>query len=89
MTAQASRAAVFARLHDTGVFVVANASDPGSARLLSGLGFPALATTSAGLALALGRPDASNLLRRDEVLGRAAAIAAATDLPNTIPGFEL
>ena len=52
----AGRAERFARLHDTGVFVVANASDPGSARLLAGLGFPALATTSAGLAFALRQP---------------------------------
>jgi 2-methylisocitrate lyase-like PEP mutase family enzyme len=81
VTAQARRAELFARLHDSGVFVVANASDPGSARLLAGLGFPALATSSAGLAFALGRPDGHNLLTREETLGNAAAIAAATDLP--------
>jgi 2-methylisocitrate lyase-like PEP mutase family enzyme len=45
------------------------------------MGFEALATTSAGLAFALGRPDAEGALSRGEVLDNARAIAAATDLP--------
>ena len=81
MSAQASRAELFQRLHQKDVFVVANATDAGSARLLTGLGFPALATTSAGLAYALGRADGANLVTRDEALANAAAIAAATRLP--------
>ena len=81
MTAQASRAELFQRLHSKDVFVVANAADAGSARLLTGLGFPALATTSAGLAYALGRADGANLVTRDEALANAAAIVAATRLP--------
>jgi 2-methylisocitrate lyase-like PEP mutase family enzyme len=45
------------------------------------MGFEALATTSAGLAFALGRPDAAGAVSRDEILGNARAIVAATDLP--------
>ena len=52
---------------------------PGSARLLASLGFPALATTSGGFAATLGRLDGT--VTRDEALGHAAAIAAATSLP--------
>ena len=81
MTDQASRAEVFRRLHDAGTFVLANASDAGTARLLAGLGFPALGTTSGGLAFSLGRADGANLVSRDETLANAGAIAAATELP--------
>ncbi|SBW25056.1 carboxyvinyl-carboxyphosphonatephosphorylmutase [Candidatus Protofrankia californiensis] len=81
MSDQASRAELFQRLHEKDVFVVANVADAGSARLLTGLGFPALATTSAGLAFALGRADGGGLVTRDEALANAAAIAAATVLP--------
>ena len=52
---------------------------PGSARLLASLGFAALATTSGGFAATLGRLDGG--VTRDEALGHAAAIAAATSLP--------
>ncbi|SDM31353.1 2-Methylisocitrate lyase, PEP mutase family [Streptomyces sp. cf386] len=79
---QYRRAVAFARLHEGDrAFVVANAWDAGSARLLWQLGFQALATTSAGLALSLGRPDGANLVGRDEVLENARAIVAATPLP--------
>lgn len=61
-------------------FVVANAWDAGSARLLSQLGFAALATTSAGLAFALGRSDGVNLLDREQALDNARSIVAATPL---------
>jgi 2-methylisocitrate lyase-like PEP mutase family enzyme len=64
-------------------FVVPNPWDGGTARLLSQLGFRALATTSAGLAFAVGRPDGANLIDRDETLLNAAAIVAATPLPVT------
>lgn len=79
---QYRRAVAFARLHEGDrAFVVANAWDAGSARLLWQLGFQALATTSAGLALSLGRPDGANLVGRDEALENARSIVAATPLP--------
>ncbi|MCF6522421.1 isocitrate lyase/phosphoenolpyruvate mutase family protein [Streptomyces sp. JJ36] len=72
----------FEELHrQDGAFVLANAWDAGTARLLAELGFAALGTTSAGLAHALGRPDGANAVGRDETLANAAAIAAATELP--------
>ena len=64
-----------------GAFVISNPWDAGSARVLAALGFPALATTSAGLAFALGRRDGEGLLTRDEALANATAIVQATDLP--------
>jgi 2-methylisocitrate lyase-like PEP mutase family enzyme len=67
--------------HGADVFVMPNPWDAGSARLLASLGFPALATTSAGLAHALGRPDGTGAVSRDETLQNVADIAAATDLP--------
>ena len=69
-------------LHDRpGIFVVPNPWDAGTARLLAGMGFEALATTSAGLAYALGRPDGQGKVSRAETLSNAAQIVAATDLP--------
>lgn len=74
----------FKDLHRPGnTFVVANAWDAGSARLLSSLGFAALATTSAGYAFSVGKRDSFAALSREEVLANAAAIVAATDLPVT------
>ena len=49
MTSQADKATAFKALHDEGTFVIPNPWDAGSARLLQGLGFKALATTSAPL----------------------------------------
>jgi 2-methylisocitrate lyase-like PEP mutase family enzyme len=62
-------------------FVIPNPWDAGSARILSGLGFRALATTSAGIAYGLGLPDGSNQVGREQALDNARAIVAATDLP--------
>jgi 2-methylisocitrate lyase-like PEP mutase family enzyme len=62
-------------------FVIPNPWDAGSARLLSSLGFEALATTSAGYAFSVGKRDSFAALSRDEVLGNAAGIVAATELP--------
>lgn len=74
----------FRALHERPrAFVVPNPWDAGSARLLAAQGFEALATTSAGLAFAAGRPDGANRLSREESLANAAAIAAATALPVT------
>ncbi|MFB8001156.1 isocitrate lyase/phosphoenolpyruvate mutase family protein [Nocardia sp. NPDC056000] len=76
-----SRGEVFRRLHDRGVFVVANAWDEHSARILTDLGFPALATSSSALAQTLGRKDGVNALDRSEVLANVEAIVASTPLP--------
>jgi len=60
-------------------FVIANAWDAGSARMLAGLGFPALATSSGAHAGTLGRRDGQ--VKRDEALEHARAIVEATQLP--------
>lgn len=79
---QRRRAVAFRDLHaGDSVFVVPNPWDAGSARLLTQLGFAALATTSAGLAFSLGRPDGVNRIGRDEVLDNVRAIVGATYLP--------
>ncbi len=62
-----------------GAFIIPNPWDAGSARILAGLGFQALATTSAGFAFSLGRQDGA--VTRDEVLAHCRSIADATDLP--------
>ena len=64
-----------------GAFVMPNPWDAGSAKLLASMGFEALATTSAGLAFTLGRPDAEGALSRDDTLANVADIGAATSLP--------
>jgi 2-methylisocitrate lyase-like PEP mutase family enzyme len=71
----------FRSLHQSGTFILPNPYDRGSARILQSLGFKALATTSAGHAFSLGRPDAPTSLSREEVLAHIADIVAATDLP--------
>lgn len=65
--------------HGPGAFVIPNPWDIGSARLLAGLGFQALATSSAASASALGRRDGG--LTREEALAHARVIVDATDLP--------
>jgi len=82
-TSQQEKGDRFAALHArTGVFIIPNPWDAGSARLLTALGdFEALATTSAGLAFSLGRPDGRGAVSRDEVIANARAIADATHLP--------
>lgn len=69
----------FLALHHGPGFVLPNAWDPGSARILEQVGFPALATTSAGIAFALGRPDAA--LDGDTMLEQVARIVASVSLP--------
>lgn len=69
-------------LHERpGTFVIPNAWDAGSAKILTALGFEALATTSAGFAFEIGRTDSSQDLTRDGVLENAKSIVEATDLP--------
>lgn len=82
MADQESKHLSFRALHErSGVFVVPNPWDAGTARILTALGFEALATTSAGLAFAMGKRDSAASLTRDEVLANALAIVAATHLP--------
>jgi 2-methylisocitrate lyase-like PEP mutase family enzyme len=82
MATQAEKAAKFLALHQRSEpFVIANPWDAGTARVLAGLGFLALSTTSAGLAFTLGRRDATASVSRDEGLANAKFIADATDLP--------
>jgi 2-methylisocitrate lyase-like PEP mutase family enzyme len=76
-----TKAEQFQALHQAGCFVIANAWDAGSARILAGLGFAALATTSAGLAFMLGRRDGEAAVSRAEALANARDIVAATTLP--------
>ncbi len=69
-------------LHESDTaFVIPNAWDAGSARLLTSLGFGALATTSAGYAYSRGKRDGCGGLSRAEILGNAAEIVDATHLP--------
>jgi 2-methylisocitrate lyase-like PEP mutase family enzyme len=72
----------FKALHERpGAFVIPNPWDAGTARILTALGFEALATTSAGFAFSIGRRDAVAGLTRDQVLGNARSIVDATHLP--------
>lgn len=64
---------------EPGAFIIPNPWDAGSARILAGIGFEALATTSSGFAFSLGRRDGS--VSRDEALAHCRAIVDATDLP--------
>src|SRR5262245_61856387 len=81
--ALAARRKAFRALHERGCFVIPNPWDVGSARYLQHLGFPALATTSAGFAFSQGLPDSGEDagLTRDRNLTYIASIAAAVDLP--------
>jgi 2-methylisocitrate lyase-like PEP mutase family enzyme len=75
---QREKAERFQALH-RGTFVIANAWDAGSARILAGLGFQALATSSGAHAGTLGRRDGQ--VTREEALAHARAIVEATELP--------
>ncbi len=80
MITQTEKAKAFKVLHErAGAFVIPNPWDLGSARLLSGLGFEALATTSGGFAHSLGRIDGEATL--DETIEHCRLLCASTDLP--------
>ena len=80
MRTQAEKAAAFRALHERpGAFIIPNPWEAGTAKLLAGLGFEALATTSLGLANMLGCADSK--LTRAEVIANCRVIAEATDLP--------
>src|SRR5262245_52959957 len=77
---QSEKAARFQGLHGgPGAFVIPNPWDTASARILAGLGFQALATSSAASACAMGRRDGG--LTRDEAMAHSRLIVDATDLP--------
>lgn len=79
-TSTSDKAATFAALHQRdGAFIIPNPWDVGSARLLQGLGFEALATTSSGFANSLGRVDGEVTL--EEKLDHLRALSGATDIP--------
>jgi 2-methylisocitrate lyase-like PEP mutase family enzyme len=75
----ADKRRAFRQLHQSGCFVIPNPWDTGGARLLQGLGFKALATTSSGCAWSHGRADGA--LSRAQVLEHLRVMVAATDLP--------
>jgi 2-methylisocitrate lyase-like PEP mutase family enzyme len=77
-----AKAAALLALHQGRGFVLPNAWDAGSARVLEQVGFPAIATTSAGIAWSLGVPD-GGALDRDTMLEHVGRIVAAVDLPVT------
>lgn len=80
MKTQAQKAADFEALHRApGVFIIPNPWDPGSARLLAGMGFKALTTTSAGYARSIGFPDYN--AGRENVMAHIRAMAPMIDIP--------
>jgi 2-methylisocitrate lyase-like PEP mutase family enzyme len=80
MSTQADKGRAFRALHQRRrAFIIPNPWDAGTSRLLAGLGFEALATTSAGYAFSAGRRD--NTVDPDEMFRHVAVIASATDLP--------
>jgi 2-methylisocitrate lyase-like PEP mutase family enzyme len=79
MSVRDDRVSTFHRLHSAGCFVMPNPWDVGSARALEQLGFPALATTSAGFAWTLGRAD--NAISLDQALEHLRAIVKAVQVP--------
>jgi 2-methylisocitrate lyase-like PEP mutase family enzyme len=75
----ADKRKAFRQMHEAGCFAIPNPWDVGSARLLQGMGFKALASSSAGFAWTLGKPD--NKVSLEEVLTHLRALVAATDVP--------
>ena len=75
---QADKAARFAELHRQGCFILPNAWDPASAALIAEAGFPAVATTSSGIAFAHGLPDG-------EAIGRARMLAVGGEIARRLP----
>ena len=82
MSRQDEKAAAFQALHAGEPFVIPNPWDAGSARVLAGIGFKALASTSSGFAFTLGRRDGNVTL--DEVVAHTTMLDRATDLPVSV-----
>lgn len=80
MMTLSQKAESFQKLHSEGIFVMPNAWDAGSARVLAGNGFSSLGTTSAGIAFAAGLPDHQKL-SRDEMLKQIEKIVRSVDVP--------
>lgn len=82
MRTQTERAQLFRALHERpGIFTMPNPWDAGTAKLFASLGFDALATTSFGLANALGSVDGTLAMNRETLIANCRDIAGATDLP--------
>ena len=81
-TTQHEKGERFRELHEGEPFVIPNPWDAGSAKVLAGLGFQALATTSSGFAFTLGRHDSGVSL--DEVVEHTQALVAAVDVPISV-----
>jgi 2-methylisocitrate lyase-like PEP mutase family enzyme len=82
MTTQLQRGEAFRALHlRPGIFAIPNPWNAGSAKMLAALGFEALATTSAGFAFSIGKPDVEGAVTREETLANAGEIVEATPLP--------
>ena len=79
---QSEKGAAFKALHDGAPFIIPNPWDAGSAKVLAGLGFQALASTSSGFAFTLGRPDGGATL--DDVIAHTRALDEATPLPVSV-----
>lgn len=79
MPTTAEKRRTFRALHERGCFVLPNPWNVGTARYLEQLGYPALATTSAGVAFSRGLPDAA--VPRDEMLQHLREIVSSTTLP--------
>jgi len=76
------KAILFRQLHRPGVLVLPNAWDVASARIFEEAGFPAIATTSAGIAFSLGYPD-GQCISREEMMARIGRIVRAVKVPVT------
>jgi 2-methylisocitrate lyase-like PEP mutase family enzyme len=82
MRTQAERARSFRALHErSGIFIMPNPWDAGTAKLFASLGFEALATTSLGFSSSRGRVDGTLSIGREELIANCREIASATDLP--------
>src|SRR3954452_17339671 len=81
MSDVARHRSTFRSLHERGCFVTPNPWDIGTARYLQSLGFPAVATSSAGFAFSRGLPDSVLALSREVVIGHVAEIVAAVEVP--------
>jgi 2-methylisocitrate lyase-like PEP mutase family enzyme len=81
-TTQHEKGERFRTLHEGEPFVIPNPWDVGSAKVLAGLGFQALATTSSGFAFTLGRHDSGVTL--DEVVDHTRALADAVEVPISV-----
>lgn len=82
---QKSKGTAFKDLHGAdGIFVMPNAWNAGSARMLEAAGFPAVGTTSAGIAFCLGLPDYEGALTREAALEETRRIAGAVRLPVSV-----